>query len=227
MSLFRRSEIVVRCAYRGATLAVPNRDVLLDACEPSQRRRLQSCLGRHAVDAAVWSVQWVKGTGDALLPKAVIARLRSDEVIVELTYAHRATLAEIIIATGGRAAADAQLARIERRARALPTPAAPPKELVSHFVARQQRDAELIASLQHELSRRQRLVDSLSTEIAALQAARGPDFAAISDLKFKRVKTEFSKRFHPDAGVLSEGERQRRQRVFQEFWPIVEEIERS
>jgi hypothetical protein len=74
-----------------------------------------------------------------------------------------------------------------------------------HLMSRRRRDAERIRQLQREL--------------ADLRHAGG-------DRKFRRLKLEFSKRFHPDGGA-DERERKRREAVFQEFWPVVEEIERS
>jgi hypothetical protein len=60
-----------------------------------------------------------------------------------------------------------------------------------------------------------------------LRARQIPGTAGVSELKFRRLKHEFSKRFHPDARAPGDAERERRALVFQEFWPIVEEIERS
>jgi len=209
MSFFRRTEIAIRCACRGLTLTVPDRDSLLNACEAGQRRRLQACLAKQHANAATWSVQWNKSAGDALRPDDVVAVLRGDDVIVELAYAQKGILAEAMAAQGTRVAAGTLLARLERRAKAAePTTTA----LLRQFVARQRTDAELIAALRRE--------------IATLQAQRGPA-ARAPDRKFTRLKHEFSKRYHPDARPSGDAERLLRARVFQEFWPVVEEIERS
>ena len=80
----------------------------------------------------------------------------------------------------------------------------------------------MIGALQAELAQHRDLIARLRGEIGAL---RGPSAAA--DPKFKRVKQEFSRRFHPDGLPRGDAERARRERVFQEFWPIVEDIERS
>lgn len=227
MSFFRRADIAVRCVSRATTLAAPDRDALLDACEPGRRRRLQSCLARQVADAASWSVQWRKAAGDALSPNEIVAVLRCDEVVVELTYGHRGTLAALLVEAGERVAAGAQLARLERRARPAAAAEAPSNSLLRQYVARQRQDADLIASLQSELAVHQQLVGRLQREIAQLQAHRPQAGHATADAKFRRLKHAFSKHYHPDALSAGEAERLRRAHVFQEFWPIVEEIERS
>ena len=228
MSFFRRSEIAVRCACRGTTLAVPDRDALLDACEPAQRRRLQQCLATAPDAASAWLVQWGKPAGEALRPHDVVAVLRREGVAVELVYEQKGSLAEVLVANGMRVAAGTRLARIERRTRAASAAADPPSgDMVRQMIARQRRDAQVIAALQADVNARQNAVDRLRGEVAVLRAQHGADAHTAADHKFKRLKTEFSKRFHPDAAGLGEAERLRRQRVFQEFWPVVEEIERS
>ena len=227
MSFFRQSGITIRSACRGTTLAMPDRDALLDACEQGQRRRLQSCLAKHSADAPSWSVQWGKRAGDVLRPQDIVAVLRCDDVTVELAYAHKGILAEVLIAPGTRVATGTRLARLERRARAVVQPELPTKEVLRQFVSRQRQDAEMITSLQAELTIHRQLVGRLRSEIAALGPYRGPGEEMTPDPKFRRLKLEFSKHYHPDARPLGDAERMRRERVFQEFWPIVEEIERS
>jgi multidrug efflux pump subunit AcrA (membrane-fusion protein) len=210
---FRRDGLTVRCTLRGLTLSVPDHDRLLNACEESQRRRLQRCLGVASSSQPPWVVQWQKMPGDALLPEEVVATLHRDGVLVELAYAQRGVLAEWLVVRGEQVTSGARLATLERRAKTS-SPRAPSTDVVlRQFVARQRRDAEIIAKLQSEL--------------AALQARLVPGAPSSGDVKFKRLKYEFSKRFHPDARSVDAADRERRARVFQEFWPILEEIERS
>ena len=226
MNFFRRADITVRCAYRGTTLAVPDRDALLDACEAGQRRRLQWVLARQASDAPPWSVQWAKATGDDLRPRDVVALLRAEGVAVELAYAQRGVLAEALVASGARVAAGTALARLERRAKAGAS-AGTTTGVLKQYVLRQRQDAETIRSLQAALSEQQELVRRLRGELGALRQEQTASEATMVDFKFRRIKHEFSKRYHPDAGPRGDAERARRERVFQEFWPIVEEIDRS
>ncbi|HXO00537.1 MAG TPA: hypothetical protein VN900_00680 [Stellaceae bacterium] len=225
MRFFRRTEITIRCACRGTTLAVPDRDSLLDTCEQGQRRRLQHCLAKRPADAPSWAVQWGKSAGDALRPQDVVAVLHREDIIVELAYAQRGILAEMLVAQGERVAAGTQLARLERRAKAIPPP--PTKDILRQYVERQRRDAETIKHLEAALAQHQQLSDRLQGEILMLRTRQTPGTAEVFELKFKRLKHEFSKRFHPDARPPGDAERERRALVFQEFWPIVEKIERS
>jgi hypothetical protein len=218
MGFFFRAAITVRCSCRGATLAVPGRDALLDACEAKQRRRLQHCLAGQTP----WSVEWQKAVGDALRPRDVVVVLRRDDVIVELAYAQRGELAELLVAQGEQAVAAAPLARVERRAK--PATPADGNDLLRQYVAQQRRDAATIKRLEADLAQWQRLADRLHEEVSALRTGE-PSTAA--DTKFIRVKHEFSKRFHPNARLVSDPERTQREEVFREFWPIVEDIERS
>jgi hypothetical protein len=215
MMFFRQSEITVRFASRSTTLAVPDRDLLLDNCAEDERRRLQRYLAKQSANAPSWSVQWRKFTGDMLRARDVVAVLRSDEIIVELAYAQRGVLAETFIPRGEFVAAGTELARLERRARTVLPP--PPKDLLRRYVARQRRDAETIRRLEAALAEQQQLRGRLPV----------PGTAAPYELKFKRLKHEFSKRFHPDARPIGDTERESRELVFREFWPIFEEIERS
>ena len=210
---FRRDDLTVRSTFRGLTLSVPGRDRLLNACEESQRRRLQRCLGPASANEPPWVVQWQKMPGDALQPDEVVATLLRDGVVVELTYAQRGVLAEWLVLRGEEAVSGTRLATLERRAKTPPARTPSTNAVLQQFVARQRRDAETIATLQSEL--------------AALHARLVLGTPSSDDVRFKRLKYEFSKRFHPDARPLGDADRERRAQVFQEFWPIVEEIERS
>ena len=134
MSFFRRTEITIRCACRSTTLTVPDRDSLLDACEPGLRRRLQACLAKQPADAPAWSVHWEKSAGDALRPHDIVAVLRRAEVTVELCYMQKGVFAEMLVAQGTRVPASARLARLERRAKA---PERPTNDILRQFVSRQ------------------------------------------------------------------------------------------
>jgi hypothetical protein len=212
---FHRHELTVRCPSRSLALVAPDRDRLLNACEPSERRRLQRFLGKPIPNEPPWLVQWQKMPGDVLEPTEVVATLSRDGVLVELSYAQRGVLAEWLVTRGAMVAMGTRIALLERRAKATPAPAPQPPSnaVLRQFVARQRRDAETIAALQAELALLQTRLDS--------GAASG------GDAKFRRLKLEFSKRFHPDATPAGDLERERRASVFREFWPVVEEIERS
>jgi hypothetical protein len=207
---FHRGELIVRCAYRGLALSVPDHDRLLNACAPGERRRLQRLLGRPNANGPGWLIQWHKNPGDLLQPNDVVATLSRDGVVVELAYAQGGTLAERLAGQDQGVGAGKRLARLERRAKEPPPPTV---ALIRQYVARQREDAKTIATLEAQL--------------AMLQAhlTTGPGMAP--DAKFKRLKHEFSRRYHPDTRLPGDEERLRRERVFQEFWPIVEEIERS
>jgi hypothetical protein len=218
MMFFHRDDLTVRCTFRGLTLSVPDRDHLLNACEESQRRRLQRCLGEPIADEPPWEVQWQKMPGDRLKPEDVVVTLHRDGVMVELAYAQKGILAEWLVTRGAYVPSGGRLAILERRAKPAPAPVQtasqrPSNDLLRQFVARQRRDAEIIATLQAEL--------------AALQTRMSRGVTSSGDVRFKRLKYEFSKRFHPDARPLGDNDRERRAQVFQEFWPILEEIERS
>jgi len=219
MLFFHRATLTVHCAYRGLTLSVPDRDRLLNACEPRQRHRLQRHLGAPSLNEPAWTVQWRKNPGDRVQPEEVVVTLRRSGITVELAYAQKGVIAERLVGPGEQVAVSKRLAmlerraKVERRAKDSAEPEPPTKALLRQFVARQRRDAEVIASLQ--------------AEIAALQARPAPGSAPRDELKFKRLKHEFSRRFHPDARPAGDAERERRAFVFQEFWPVFEEIERS
>jgi hypothetical protein len=236
MSWFGRSDITIRCGFRGAALTVPNVQRLLDACPGNQHRRLRRRLARISPDDPLWSVQWLKSEGDRLAPNDIIAALRHGDVVVEVASAQRGLLSAVFVPDGERVRMGVRLAALERRRaperRKPPEPPqreepGPANEVLRQFVARQRRDAGLIASLQSELSDHQQIVAQLRGEIVALRAGRAGAPSVGADPKFRRLKHEFSKRFHPDARVTDEVERARRTQVFQEIWPILEEIERS
>lgn len=211
---FHRPELTIRCSSRSLALMAPDRDRLLNACEPGDRRRLQRYLGQPSADEPPWIVQWQKMPGDLLQPDEVVATLIRDNVVVELSYPQRGVLAEWLVTRGTAVAMGTKLAVLERRAKAAtPAPQAPSNAVLRQFVARQRRDAETIATLQAEL--------------AALEARLTAGTASPPDTKFRRLKHEFSKHFHPDARSTGDADRLLRERVFREFWPIVEEIERS
>jgi pyruvate/2-oxoglutarate dehydrogenase complex dihydrolipoamide acyltransferase (E2) component len=209
---FHRDDLTVRSTFRGLTLSVPDHDRLLNACEESQRRRLQRCLGPASAGTS-WVLQWQKMPGDPLDPEEVVATLHRDGVMVELTYAQRGILAEWLVLRGEQVTSGTRLATLERRAKMPPAHAPSTNAMLQQYVARQRRDAETIAKLQSELT--------------ALQARLVLGAPSSGDVKFKRLKYEFSKRFHPDARPADAAERERRAQVFKEFWPILEEIERS
>lgn len=214
MMFFRRPELTISYVHRGLTLTVPDRDRLLNACEASERRRLQRLLGPGPDDEASWEVQWQKMTGDALQAGDVVVALHRNGVVAEMAFAQRGTLGEWRVTRGALVGTGGKLAALERRAKATAAPASASNELLRQFVARQRRDAETIASLQAQL--------------AMLQARRAESTSSNgSDMKFRRLKREFSKRFHPDALPAAEPERAFRELIFREFWPILEEIERS
>lgn len=187
---------------------MPDRDRLLNSCAAGERRRLQRRLG-HPETVHSWLVQWRKSAGDAVQPNEIVAKLVRDDVIVELVYAQRGTLAEQLVGHGEYAETDKRLGSLERRAKQISAETA----LLRQYVVRQRADADTIALLQSQLA-------ALQTR---LEAAPG----TTPDAKFRRLKHEFSKLYHPDTSPAGDRDRLLRERVFQEFWPIVEEIERS
>jgi hypothetical protein len=210
MMFFNRNQLTVRCSYRGLAMAVPDHDRLLNACASGERRRLQRLLGRPSPDELPWLVQWRKRAGGSVEPNEIVAALFRDGVTAELAYVYGGALAERLVDDGDLVATGRRIARLERRAK---EPEKPASLLLRHYVERQRRDAATIAALQ--------------VQLAALQARLTTDATPGADAKFRRLKHEFSRRFHPDSQPLTMAERLRRERVFQEFWPIVEEIERS
>jgi hypothetical protein len=233
MSLSLRSEIIVRIICRGTTLFVPDRDALFAACDVRHHGGLEEHLAKHPADGPAWAVDWSKAAGDWLNPGDVVARLHGEAIVVELVYGQSAKLGERLVPTGAHVATGAALARLERRGkverRAKPIGSAQTQLLqsFSQFAVREMQDAETIAALRSELEMQQRLVDTLRGEIAFLRSRQAvvPDLN--SDPRFRRLKHEFGKHFHPDAGRADDAERQARVRVFQEFWPVFEAIEKS
>lgn len=227
MKLFRRTDLVVRCTFRGAVVSAPNQQRLLNSCLQAQRGRLRRRLAAIAPEDQAWSVAWQKRPGDELHPRDVMAVLRLADIAVELAYAQRGRLGEVFVAEGGRARADDRLAATLKPAKDAPPPGDPARvnELLLTLLSRQRQDADHIGRLQSELAEHQRLVRQLRRELVLLRSR--PGAASMDDRKFRRLKHEFSRCYHPDGGAPGDGDRERRERIFQEFWPIVEEIERS
>lgn len=106
-------------------------------------------------------------------------------------------------------------------------------ELVAQYTARHARDLDEIKGLQTQLSENRKLIGQLRGEILSLRGRQNAEYlgarlaSAANDRKFRRLKQEFSKHYHPDARAGDAADRRRRELVFQEFWPIVEQIERS
>ena len=83
------------------------------------------------------------------------------------------------------------------------------------------RQAERLERLEAELSRTRRLLRAAERERDALRAgAVGPQS------RFQRAKRAFALHFHPDR-LRTHPEARVRRRIFQEFWPILQRIERS
>jgi hypothetical protein len=230
MNFFGRSEITVRCTFRGNSLAVPHAERLLDSCRDEHRRRLRRELASLSVDDQLWSVNWHKKAGEALRPQDLVGVLRLKDMFVELVYVRNGVLLETNVAEGERARVGSKLAEIRKPV----APAPPPDrekartDFLLKLMLRHRRDVEGLEKAALDLSEHRQLVDQLRLEIRSLRAQQASaEPAGSDDRKFKRLKIEFSRHFHPDGCPLGETERQRRQRVFQEFWPIVEEIERS
>lgn len=219
----------LRCTFRGAVLTVPNAERLLKSGPSATRRRLRRRLATIAGQDAGWSLHWLKQAGDELRPNEIVALLQAPDIVVELVCAQRAFLGEVLVSGGACAKAGARLAAIRKPAKeASPMPAAAPaNDLLLKLTSRHRQDIELIKRLQSELSEQHILVAQLRHEIAMLQDSGEPSAPRAGDRKFRRLKREFSRHFHPDSRPPGDAERERRERVFQEFWPIVEEIERS
>jgi hypothetical protein len=232
MRLFRRDVITVRCAFRRAVLSVPHAQRLIDDCPPDQQRRLLRRLEKAGEDEG-WAVEWRKSAGQPLHPHDTVAVLSRGDIVVELVSARRGVLSEVLISEGEQAASGARLAMLGKTAR-LPQPRENPQQspyamddLLRRFVARQRSDAAAIRRLETDLAEYQRMADRLSREVYTLRAGLLPGGSALPDLKIKRLKHEFSKRFHPDAHPPGDPDRVLWERVFREFWPILEEIECS
>jgi hypothetical protein len=81
--------------------------------------------------------------------------------------------------------------------------------------------AERLETLGAELARTRRLLRTVERERDALRAgAAGPQS------RFQRAKRAFALHFHPDR-LRTHPEGRIRRRIFQEFWPILQRIERS
>ena len=107
-------------------------------------------------------------------------------------------------------------------------------ELLAQYTSRHVRDLDEIKGLQHQLSETRKLIGQLRGEILSLRGRQNAEYlgarlaSKANDRKFRRLKQEFSKHYHPDGRRAGDAdERKRRELVFQEFWPIVEQIERS
>jgi hypothetical protein len=232
MMLFRRGEIPVRCPFRGATMAAPKLARLIDACPEGQRGRLQRRLAKLAPDNLLWSVEWRKGRGDDIRPQDVVAVLTLDGITIELVSLRHGILVEPQAGQGASIAFGAALAKIGKPVKAM-SRTQKLGELLAQYTSRHVRDLEEIKGLQRQLSEDRKLIGQLRGEILSLRGRQNAEYLgarlgqAANDRKFRRLKQEFSKHYHPDARGGDADERRRRELVFQEFWPIVEQIERS
>jgi pyruvate/2-oxoglutarate dehydrogenase complex dihydrolipoamide acyltransferase (E2) component len=232
MMLFRRAEVPIRCAFRGATMAVPKLARLLDACPEAQRVRVQRRLAKLAPEDRVWSVYWRKGRGDDLRPRDVVAVLDLDGITIELVSLHYGILVEPQVREGAGVAFGAALAKVGKPAKAM-SRTQKMGELLAQYTSRHIRDLEEIKGLQGQLAENRKLIGQLRGEILSLRGRQNAEYlssrvaSAATDRKFRRLKQEFSKHYHPDTRAADAEERRRRELVFQEFWPIVEQIERS
>jgi len=230
MKFFHRAETTLRCLSRSNYLSAPDAQRLLKSCPEPQRARLSRRLSRLGADDRLWSVEWHKAPGESLRPQDVVTVLRLREIVVELAVARHGVLAERLVSEG--AEAGARLARIDKPA--IPTSRSQRlRDLLTQFTTRHHLDIEQIKTLQAQLTENEKLVGQLRAEILMLRAHRNAEHlggrrsSLSADRKFRRLKLEFSKRFHPDSQSPDPAERRRRELVFQEFWPILEQIERS
>jgi hypothetical protein len=232
MLLFRRAEIPIRCAFRGSTMAAPKLARLIDACPEGQRGRLQKRLARIASEDRLWSVQWRKDRGDDIRPQDVVAVLALDGITVELVTLGYGILVEPQVGEGAPVALGAGLAKIGKPVKAM-SRTQRLGELLAQYTSRHVRDLEEIKGLQRQLAENRKLIGRLRGEILSLRGRHNAEYLgarlgkAATDRKFRRLKHEFSKHYHPDGRVADADERRRRELVFQEFWPIVEQIDRS
>lgn len=86
-----------------------------------------------------------------------------------------------------------------------------------------QAQASRITALTAELERTRRLLRLAERERDALRAARG---AGPVEGRFLRAKRAFALHFHPDR-LRGHPEARVRRRIFQEFWGVLQRIERS
>ncbi len=233
MLLFRRAEIPIRCPFRGATMAAPKLARLIAACPAGQRGRLEKRLARIAPADRLWSVRWRKERGDDLRPREVVAVIELDGITVELATLGHGILVEPQAAEGDRVKPGAALAKIGKSAKAM-SRTQKMGELLAQYTSRHVRDLEEVKALQSQLSEHRKLIGQLRGEILSLRGRQNAEYlgarlaSAATDRKFRRLKQEFSKHFHPDGRRTADAdERRRRELVFQEFWPIVEQIDRS
>lgn len=232
MMLFRRAEIAIRCPFRGTSMAVPKLARLLDACPEAQRGRLQKRLMKIAPEDRLWSVHWCRERGDDLRPRDAVAVLELDGITVELASLRYGILVEPQVPEGAAVAFGAALAKIGQPVKAM-SRTQKMGELLAQYTSRHIRDLDEIKGLQSQLAESRKLIGQLRGEILSLRGRQNAEYlgarlaSAGGDRKFRRLKQEFSKHYHPDTRAADAEERRRRELVFQEFWPIVEQIERS
>lgn len=232
MLLFRRTEIAIRCPFRSATMAMPKLARLVDSCPQPLRGRLQKRLGKIAPADRLWSVEWRKERGDDIRPQDVVAVLALDGITVALVSLRHGILVEPQVGEGAPVAPGAALAKIGKPAKAV-SRAQKMGELLAQYTSRHIRDVDEIKGLQNQLSETRKLIGQLRGEILSLRGRQNAEYLsarlgkAVNDPKFRRLKQEFSKHYHPDGRAGDADEQRRRELVFREFWPIVEQIERS
>ncbi|HEY1798322.1 MAG TPA: hypothetical protein VGG57_19570 [Stellaceae bacterium] len=213
-------------------MAVPKLARLLDISPAGQRTRLQKRLAKIAPEDQLWSVQWRKDKGDDIRPQDVVAALALGGVTVELVTLGYGIFVEPQVDEGALVAFGAALAKIGKPVKAM-SRSQKLGELLAQYTSRHVRDLDEIKGLQSQLAENRKLVGQLRGEILSLRGRQNAEYLsarlgkAASDPKFRRVKQEFSKHYHPDGRVADADERRRRELVFQEFWPIVEQIDRS
>jgi len=213
-------------------MSVPKEARLLDACPEAWRGRLQRRLMKIAPEDRVWSVHWRKGRGDDLRPQDVVAVLELGGVTVELVSLRYGLLVEPQAGEGAAIASGTALAKIGKPVKAM-SRTQKLGELLAQYTARHAHDLEQIKALQSQLAEDRKLIGQLRGEILSVRGRQNAEYlgarlaSAANDRKFRRLKQEFSKHYHPDARAGDADERRRRELVFQEFWPIVEQIDRS
>jgi hypothetical protein len=232
MMLFRRAELPIRCPFRGATMTAPKLARLLEACPEVQRGRLRRRLTKIAPEDRLWSVHWRQERGDDVRPRETVAVLDLGGITVELVSLRHGILVEPQVPEGAEVAFGATLAKIGKPVQPM-SRTQKQAELLAQFTSRHIRDLDEIKGLLHQLAENRKLVGQLRGEILSLRGRQNAEYlgarlaSAANDPKFRRLKQEFSKHYHPDARTGDADERRRRELVFQEFWPIVEKIERS
>lgn len=111
------------------------------------------------------------------------------------------------------------VARFWRALRRRLAPAAGSPLRLSRAIRRRQ--AARLEGMEAELARTRRLLRAAERERDMLRAG-----AAVPESRFKRAKRAFALHFHPDRLRVHPEARVRR-RIFQEFWPVLQKIERS